>query len=66
MRIEKFLDADATLLCVTPKLSHAEICAFCAEKCNMGHLWRCLQKEIKLFAVKVGAKVGRNTRDIAR
>ena len=32
----------------------------------MGHLWRCLQKEIKLFAVKIWAKVDRDTRDIAR
>jgi len=53
MRIEKFLDADAALLCVTPKLSHADISSLRAEKCHMGYLWRRLQKEIELFAVKV-------------
>ena len=66
MRIEKFLDADAALLGFTPKLPHAPVGSFRAEKCNMGHLWRCLQKEIELFAVEIWARVDRDPRNVAR
>ena len=64
--IEKFLDADAALVCFTPKLPYAEIGLFCAEKCNMGHLWRCFQKEVDLFAVEIWARVDRDPRNVAR